>query len=164
MNTTKPLCNLASVSLAAASGTPTLQFYYPESDTIVAISCTPQLGIVTTKLDCLQYRVIVGSVAVRHDVATAKYYAQRALESIDIASLGGKECFLQEVPPRPASEDGRVHLVLCVLVSKQMLKANMDIAKMEAEAAKIISDLLVFDEADLQVAHDAIAGKTGANT
>lgn len=131
---------------SAIPGQPSMIFFDPTNDTVVSICPTPQVGMVRTLLDHLNFVAVAHRVEGEFTKEEAAVYIERAANLIDFGELvptGVQEATFNVALDTEATSNGLgtgYRAVICVPVSDEILIANLNLAILQGQAAQRVRE------------------------
>lgn len=146
----KPAHQLALMEarFSAIPGQPSLIYFEAATATIVSICPTPQVALVSSLPDTLNFVTIAHRPAGEFSKDDAIQYMERAANMIDFAELVPADVkeftFQVALDPEAVTNEAGVGYrgVLCIPVSKAVLNQNLSLAILQGKAAQRVAELL----------------------
>lgn len=143
---------LMEIRLSAIPGQPSIVYWDSSTDTVVSICPTPQVGLITSLLDHLNFAVTCHRAKGEMTVDMAVDYVRQALDLIDVSELGSdlsrdQLTYKLAVNSEPVKSDKGIgfRIVICVPVTPEVLRMNTHLATVQATAANLIQDIIAVD-------------------
>ena len=131
---------------SAIPGQPSIIFFEQETDTVVSICPVPQVGLVITMPDTLNYVAVAHRIGGEFNKEQAAQYIERAANMIDFGELVAPEVeqstFQLALDPAGVTNDTGTgyRAILCVNVPSSIFQQNLNLAIMQGNAAQRIAD------------------------